>query len=170
MQELFPELFRKNKLVAFVDVHRMWQGGAYTAMSVWLNNMYEMFLNGEDLPHLATVVVLREKMEKSSISQELPIAKAAYTFLQDSMPASFSFPKWNNGRILCQRPQLKRILSSIEPSTEGSERNNITTLSNSPFPPPGTKTSSSAVNSGRHNDASFDERIRTRPEFLTSTV
>ncbi|KAM1981999.1 hypothetical protein FF1_039013 [Malus domestica] len=167
---LFPELFRKNKLVASVDVHRMWQGGAYTAMSLWLNNMYEMFLNGEDLPHLATVVVVRGKMEKSSISQELPIAKAAYTFLQDNMPASFSFPKWNNGRILCQRPQLKRILSSIEPSTEGSERNNITTLSNSPFPPPGTKTSSRAVNSGRYNDASSDARIRTRTELLTSTV
>ncbi|KAM1186312.1 hypothetical protein FF1_015488 [Malus domestica] len=167
---LFPELFRKNKLVVSVDVHRMWQGGAYTAMSVWLNNMYEMFLNGEDLPHLATVVVVRGKMEKSSITQDLPIAKSAYTFLQDHMPASFSFPKWNNGRILCQRPQLKRILSSIEPSTDESERNNIITLSNSPFPPPGTKTSSSAVNSRRYNDAGSDERIRTRTEVLTSMV
>lgn len=81
---LFPELFRHNKLVWSVDVHRykesyffliidfnqfsfsfdiyhffrMWEGGAYTAISVWLNKMYEMFMMGEDLPQLATVVVV----------------------------------------------------------------------------------------------------------------
>ena len=36
----------------------MWEGGAYTAISVWLNNMYEMFMNGEDLPQLASIVVV----------------------------------------------------------------------------------------------------------------
>uniref|UniRef100_A0A2N9EI57 Pentatricopeptide repeat-containing protein-mitochondrial domain-containing protein n=1 Tax=Fagus sylvatica TaxID=28930 RepID=A0A2N9EI57_FAGSY len=56
---IFPELFRKNKLVWSVDVHRMWEGGAYTAISLWLNNMYEMFVNGEDLPQIASVVVVR---------------------------------------------------------------------------------------------------------------
>lgn len=81
---LFPELFRKNKLVWSIDVHRyqenlslpscllftqiydmlmlihcrMWEGGACTAISVWLNDIYEMFMNGEDLPHVATVVVV----------------------------------------------------------------------------------------------------------------
>ncbi|GMJ15436.1 plastid transcriptionally active 2, PIGMENT DEFECTIVE 343 [Hibiscus trionum] len=54
---LFPELFRQNKLVFFVDVHRMWEGGTYTSLSIWLNNMQEMFLSGDDLPQLATVVV-----------------------------------------------------------------------------------------------------------------
>ncbi|ONI08499.1 hypothetical protein PRUPE_5G181900 [Prunus persica] len=161
---LFPELFRKNKLVGSVDVHRMWQGGAYAAMSVWLNNMYEMFLNGEDLPNIATVVVVRGKMEKSSMTQDLPIAKAAYSFLEDNMPSSFSFPKWNKGRILCQRPQLKRILSSIEPSTDGSERKKIITLSNSLFPPLGTKTSSKDVNSGRFTCRHFSTRMGIRQD------
>lgn len=104
------------------------------------------------------------------MTQDLPIAKAAYSFLEDNVPSSFSFPKWNKGRILCQRPQLKRILSSIEPSTDGSERKKIITLSNSPFPPPGTKTSSKDVNSGRYNDVTSDERLRIRTELLTSAV
>lgn len=37
---------------------RMSKGGMYTAMSVWLNNMFEMFVSGEDLPQLATVIVV----------------------------------------------------------------------------------------------------------------
>lgn len=36
----------------------MWEGGAYIALSVWLNKMCEMFKNGKDLPHVATVVVV----------------------------------------------------------------------------------------------------------------
>ena len=35
----------------------MWEGGTYTAISIWLNNMQKMFLTGDDLPQLATVVV-----------------------------------------------------------------------------------------------------------------
>ncbi|KAI8030881.1 Pentatricopeptide repeat-containing protein [Camellia lanceoleosa] len=58
------ELFRKNKLVWAVDVHRIWAGGACTAISIWLNNMYAMFKNGEDLPQLATVVVVNRKSEE----------------------------------------------------------------------------------------------------------
>lgn len=84
---LFPELFRRSKLVWSVDVHRysciilflvflmllclnskeflissavlvrMWEGGACTAISVWLNNMQDMVQNREILPQLATVVV-----------------------------------------------------------------------------------------------------------------
>lgn len=33
-------------------------GGALTAVSVWLNNIYDMFTSGEDLPQLAAVVVV----------------------------------------------------------------------------------------------------------------
>lgn len=33
-------------------------GGALTAISVWLKNILEMFENGDDLPNLASVVVL----------------------------------------------------------------------------------------------------------------
>lgn len=36
----------------------MWTGGACTAISIWLNRMYEMFKMGADLPPLATVVVV----------------------------------------------------------------------------------------------------------------
>jgi len=37
---------------------RMSEGAALTALSVWLNNMQEMFMTSEDLPVLATVVVV----------------------------------------------------------------------------------------------------------------
>lgn len=37
---------------------RMSEGGALTALSIWLNNMQEMFMTGEDLPELASVVVV----------------------------------------------------------------------------------------------------------------
>lgn len=36
----------------------MWPGGACTAISVWLNNMQELVTNGEELPQLATTVVV----------------------------------------------------------------------------------------------------------------
>lgn len=35
----------------------MWEGGAYTAVSLWVNKMNEMLMDGEDLPQLAAVVV-----------------------------------------------------------------------------------------------------------------
>jgi hypothetical protein len=35
----------------------MSEGGALTALSIWLNDMQEMFMTGEDLPELAAVVV-----------------------------------------------------------------------------------------------------------------
>ncbi|KAJ0048289.1 hypothetical protein Pint_15352 [Pistacia integerrima] len=172
---LFPELFRNNRLVWSVDIHRMWEGSAYTAISVWLNNMYEMFTSGEDLPQLATVVVVPTlpdnnggHMERNSITQDYPIAKAAYTFLQDVSPL-FNFPGWNKGRIICQRSQLKRILTGIESSSNGSTKNNIITLSNSPFSPPRTQTSATDVKNDQH-DTSASETRNTRTELMTSTV
>lgn len=36
----------------------MGEGGALTALSIWLNDMQEMFMTGKDLPQLATVVVV----------------------------------------------------------------------------------------------------------------
>lgn len=36
----------------------MWPGGACTAISVWLNTMQELLTNGEELPQLATAVVV----------------------------------------------------------------------------------------------------------------
>ncbi|PON34160.1 Smr domain containing protein [Parasponia andersonii] len=166
---LFPELFRKSKLVWSIDVHRLWEGGACTALSVWLNDITEMFMNGEDLPHVATAVVVRGKMEESPGAQDSPIAKAAYTFLQENMFSSFGFPAWNKGRIVCQRSQLKQILSSIESSSDGSKKDKIITLSNS-FPLPGSRTSTTDVKSGQYDNANSDAAIGTRAELITSTV
>ncbi|KAI7986837.1 Pentatricopeptide repeat-containing protein [Camellia lanceoleosa] len=167
---LFPELFRKNKLVWAVDVHRMWAGGACTAISIWLNNMYAMFKNGEDLPQLATVVVVRGQMEKSSITRDFPIAKATYPFLKDNVSSSFCFPGWNKGRIICQRPQLKRILSATERSSEGSENDELITLINSPFPLLGTRTPPSDVSGDQHGSTDSESRIRMTTELMTSMV
>ncbi|XP_024022869.1 pentatricopeptide repeat-containing protein At1g74850, chloroplastic [Morus notabilis] len=165
---LFPELFRRNKLVWSIDVHRMWEGGACTAISVWLNDMFGMFKNGDDLPHVATVVVVRGKMERSPSAQETPIAKASYSFLQENMFSSFGFPTWNKGRIVCQRSQLKQVLSGIESSSEKSKKDKIITLSNSPVP--GTKMPTNVMQSSRYNNSNSDAVTGTRAELLTSTV
>ncbi|GMN45761.1 hypothetical protein TIFTF001_014947 [Ficus carica] len=162
---LFPELFRRNKLVWSVDVHRMWEGGASTAISVWLNDCFEMFVNGEDLPHVATVVVVRGKMERSSSAQDTPISKASYSFLLENMFSSFGFATWNRGRIVCQRSQLKQILAGIESSSDGSKKDKIIPLSNSPFP--GTRMFTDDM---QYNSTNTDAVSGTRAELMTSTV
>ncbi|KAK7857255.1 pentatricopeptide repeat-containing protein [Quercus suber] len=109
-------------------------------------------------------------MEKSSISRDFPIAKAAYSFLQDKVSSFFSFPGWNKGRIICQRSQLKRILSGTESSSDGSRKDRIIDLSNSPFNLPGTRTPRSGVMNGHEKDAVSESRIMTRTEMIASTV
>ncbi|XP_057952580.1 pentatricopeptide repeat-containing protein At1g74850, chloroplastic [Malania oleifera] len=167
---LFPELFRKNKLVWSVDVHRMWEGGAHTAISVWLNNMHEMFTNGEDLPQLATVVVVRGWMEKSAVIRDFPVVKAAYSFLRDNVSSSFCFAGWNKGRIVCQQPQLRRVLSVTQPSSDGYSKGHMITLSNSPFPPRGMRTSTSDVKRGQYSNADAETSIKMGAEPMMSTV
>ncbi|XP_059640001.1 pentatricopeptide repeat-containing protein At1g74850, chloroplastic [Cornus florida] len=167
---LYPELLRMNKLVWSVDVHRMWAGGACTAISVWLNNMYEMFKSGEDLPQLASVVVVRGQMEKSSITRDFPIAKTTYSFLKDNVSPSFVFPGWNKGRIICQRPQLKRILLGSEQSSGGSKKDKLITLSNSPSPLSGTRTLKSDTKRDQHGSAKTETRTRTAVQLMTSAV
>ncbi|PKA52936.1 Pentatricopeptide repeat-containing protein [Apostasia shenzhenica] len=135
---LFSELYRHSKLVWSVDVHRMSVGGALTAISVWLNGIQERFQNGEDLPHLATVVVARGVIEKSSVARELPVAKSAYAFLRENISQSFHFPGWSKGRIVCHRLQLKRVLSlNTEPSSNESIK--MVPITNIDFPLPGSK-------------------------------
>lgn len=105
-------------------------------------------------------------MEKSSITREFPIAKAAYSFLKDDVSASFSFPAWNKGRIVCQRPQLKKILSG---SSDGSKRDEVITLSNSSFIR--TRTPTNVVSGDQYNGADSETNgRRTRPELITNTV
>ncbi|KAK9107910.1 hypothetical protein Syun_023921 [Stephania yunnanensis] len=117
---LFPEMFRKSKLVWSLDVHRMSIGGALTALSIWLNDMQGMLTNGEDLPHLAAVVISRGKMEKNSMAQETPLARAVFSFLKENVQSSFIYPEWNKGRIVCQQSQLKRALSGSERQSKRS--------------------------------------------------
>ncbi|KAG6494866.1 hypothetical protein ZIOFF_042648 [Zingiber officinale] len=111
---LFPELYRKSKLVWSLDVHRMAVGGALTSLSVWVNDMHTRFKEKEDLPNLATVVVVRGEMEKSSVIRDLPVPKAVYSFLRDNVSSSFHFPGWNKGRVVCQRSQLKKLQSKFQ--------------------------------------------------------
>uniref|UniRef100_A0A7N1A6W7 Smr domain-containing protein n=1 Tax=Kalanchoe fedtschenkoi TaxID=63787 RepID=A0A7N1A6W7_KALFE len=159
---LFPELFRKSKLVWSVDVHRMWEGGAYTAISVWLNEIYKTFRSGDDLPQIAAVIVVRGIMEKSSVARDSPIAKAAYSYLEN-ISSSFSFPGWNKGRIVCHQTQLKKILS------EGSKKGDMIGLSNYPFPSPETKSPSSNLNGSQFSSrSSMNDSART--QLTTSTV
>ncbi|KAK4257126.1 hypothetical protein QN277_006756 [Acacia crassicarpa] len=166
---LFPELFRKSKLVWSVDIHRMWEGGALTALSIWLNDMQEMFRSGEDLPQLATVVVVRGEMEQSTAAQDYPIAKAAFSFLQEISP-SLTFARWNKGRIVCQQSQLRRILSGTESSSKKAKKDKLITLSNSPLTLLGGRTPKSGVQTGKVS--TFDSRTETstRTELLAGAV
>nr|AYM00962.1 pentatricopeptide repeat protein [Salvia miltiorrhiza] len=193
---LYPELYRKNKLIWSVDVHRyhlplsllsllrimsfkkhhscgascillrivrMWPGGACTAISVWLNNMQELLANGEELPQLATAIsILRRRghMERSSITRDFPVAKAAYSLLKD-VSSSFCFPGWNKGRIICQKAQLKRIFS------QDSDNENRVNLSNSPFPLSGTRAS---ARDPKQHKSSNDVSFRTNTELMASGV
>lgn len=112
----------------------------------------------------------RGKMEESQITRDMPIAKAAFSFLQDNVSSSFSSPAWNKGRIVCQRSQLKHILSGIVSSSDGSKKDRIINLSNSPFPSPGTRASISDLPSDQQNNVNSDATIARRAELLTSTV
>ncbi|KAG2254241.1 hypothetical protein Bca52824_084377 [Brassica carinata] len=156
---IFPELFRRNKLVWSVDVHRMSEGGMYTALSVWLNDLSDMLVKGQDLPQLAVVVSVRGQLEKSSAARESPITKAAFSFLQDNVSSSFSFTGWNGGRIMCQRSQLKQLLSTQEPTSEESQKSSLVALTNSPIFSAGTRTSTS---SDTNNSSGNPSQRRTK--------
>ncbi|KAL8457651.1 hypothetical protein ACS0TY_034683 [Phlomoides rotata] len=165
---IYPELYRKNKLIWSVDVHRMWPGGACTAISVWLNNLQELLINREDLPQLATAVVVRGQMEKSSITRDFPVAKAAYSLLKD-VSSSFCYPGWNKGRIICQKAQLKRVFSKPGQSSEDSEIDNIFSLSNSPFPFSGTRPPLNDLKQHNSSDAT-DFSFKSNTELMASGV
>lgn len=108
-------------------------------------------------------------MEKSSITRDFPVAKSAYAFLNE-VSSSFCFPGWNKGRIVCQRSQLKRILTVTEQHSDEYKKDRIITLSNSPFPLPGTNTSMSNVKRDQLSNADAERSIMTRTELMTSTV
>lgn len=108
-------------------------------------------------------------MEKSANTQDFPIAKAAFTFLQDNLSSSFTFPGWNKGRIVCQQSQLRRMLSGTGSSSSSKKMDPLVSLSNTTLTDAGAMSSKSDVQSGKANDV--DSRTdRTRTELLTSSV
>uniref|UniRef100_A0ACD5WFG3 Uncharacterized protein n=1 Tax=Avena sativa TaxID=4498 RepID=A0ACD5WFG3_AVESA len=135
---LFPELFRDTKLIWSLDVHRMSVGGALVAVAVWLNKLYARLKAEKDLPQLASVVVLRGQMEKSTITRGLPIAKVVYSFLNDTLSSSFHYPKWNKGRIICLKSQLKKLQAAID-SSNGAATPGLVHMTDSRLPSPGSK-------------------------------
>ncbi|KAL9271395.1 Pentatricopeptide repeat-containing protein, partial [Drosera capensis] len=131
----FPELFRQNKLLWSLDVHRMWPGSTSIALSIWLNDLYGEFKDRSDLPHVTSMVIAHGKMERDSAVHESPIAKAVLSFLETNLPpSSFSFSGWNEGRLICQRKQLSALLSALKESSVESDKGEIIPLSNSPLP------------------------------------
>lgn len=81
----------------------------------------------------------RGEMEKSTAARGLPVVKAAYSFLRDEISSSFHFPGWNKGRVVCHRPQLKRLLTSISGRPSDEPVNGFVPITNSSFPLPGTR-------------------------------
>ena len=77
-------------------------------------------------------------MEKSTITRGLPTAKVVYSFLNDTLSASFHFPKWNKGRIICLKSQLKKLQSAVD-SSNGSPAAGFVPMTNSRLPSPGSK-------------------------------
>ena len=113
-------------------------------------------------------LIRRGQMEKRSIAQDIPVAKAAYTFLQDNVSSSFFYPGWSKGRIVCQRSQLKRILSATNSFSEESRVDNLIALSNLPISSTGVKSSTSGVN--QLGDVISGTKMRTRTEIMAGTV
>lgn len=109
-------------------------------------------------------------MEKSSITRDFPVAKAVYSLLKNNVSSSFGFPGWNKGRIICQKSQLKRILSNTESSTEDdSESVDLFNLSNADISLMDIRTSRSDLKR-QQGSAKSETNTRTRTELMTSTV
>lgn len=114
-------------------------GGALTAILMWLNDVHEKLVKGDDRGQLAAIVV-RGEMERSSATRGFHVAKIAYVFLKDNMSPTFGFPSWNRGRLVCQRPQLKRLsLTTSEQSPDGSPKDLLVSIIDWSFPQLGSR-------------------------------
>ncbi|XP_031479652.1 pentatricopeptide repeat-containing protein At1g74850, chloroplastic isoform X1 [Nymphaea colorata] len=167
---LYPELFRCTKLLWSVDVHRMSIGGSLTAVSVWSNDICNMMVNAEELPELATVVVVRGDMEKTADSRVFPVANAVYTYLRNQTSSCFSFAPWSNGRIVSQQSQFKKLLSLSKRPEDRSTKKVLIPLIDIDFPRPGTK----AIVRDSKNDLKYrqkrDADDRTETELLAAAA
>lgn len=122
-------------------------------------NLYDCFL-----------WIRRGQTEKSSITRDFPVAKAAYSFLKDTVSSSFCFPGWNKGRIVCQKTQLKRIFSSAEPSSGSSKGDRLIPLSNSPISLLGTQTSVSDAKRSESANADSKRSTKSDSQLMASSV
>ena len=77
-------------------------------------------------------------MEKSTVTRGLPIAKVVYSFLNDTLSSSFHYPKWNKGRIICLKSQLKKLQAAID-SSNGAANPGYVHMTDSRLPSPGSK-------------------------------
>ncbi|XP_008795952.1 pentatricopeptide repeat-containing protein At1g74850, chloroplastic isoform X1 [Phoenix dactylifera] len=160
---LFPELYHQSKLVWSVDVHRMSVGGALAAVSVWLNEIHGRFKRGDNLPHLATIIVVRGEMEKSTAAKGLPVAKAVYSFMREKISPSFHIPGWNKGRIVCHQSQLKRLPSVISEKSPNESTEEFVSITNSSFPSPRTRIHTADID-GDNDQIVSDETVSTEAE------
>lgn len=168
---LFPELFRKSKLVWSLDVHRMWPGSACTALSLWFTDMLKMFKDRARLPQLATVVVVRGKMENSPKAKDFPVAQVVYSFLKENISSSsFSFAVWNKGRVICQRAELKKLLSELEQFSGQSEEHQVIKLTNTPLSLPLSTTSTSISRRDQNSSTDTQNFTRIREELVPSAA
>lgn len=97
-------------------------------------------------------------MEKSTVTRGLPIAKVVYSFLNDTLSSSFHYPKWNKGRIICMKSQLKKLQSAID-SSNGATIPGFVAMTDSHLPSPGSKiyTRESQVDNGHLVDETLVE-------------
>ncbi|KAH9329592.1 hypothetical protein KI387_001700 [Taxus chinensis] len=159
---VFPEAFRKTKLVSSVDVHRMSIGAALTSLSLWLIDTQRLALDGQDISQLASIVTIRGELEQDRNAKEFAIAKAVYSFLKD-IKAPFSYVAWSKGRLVCYKSQLQRWILK-------SSVNDSVALVNSLLQFPGAKIGTIYLQEGEHgNDGkvSSEEMDAIRKE-LTS--
>ncbi|BFI40622.1 protein MpPPR_65 [Marchantia polymorpha subsp. ruderalis] len=106
---VFVEAFRKTRMMWAVDVHRMSTGAALTTLIMWLLDMQEATMCGEELPPLVSIVTKWGALDENKDLKDVPIAKAVHSVLQ-TLGAPFGFAPWNLGRIVSRGQILQRWL------------------------------------------------------------
>ena len=112
-------------------------------------------------------------MENTDDTESFPVSKVAHGFLKESvLSSSFSPPGWNNGRVISQHSQLKRLLAELkQPSSESSETDDVIKLSNTLIPlPSSSKTHTRTVNKEQRSGSDKESRNRRQKELISSTV
>jgi len=112
----------------------------------------------------------RGEMEKSPKAEDFPVAQVVYSFLKENISSSFSFAVWNKGRIICQRVQLKKLLSELELFSGQSEEHQVIKLTNTPLPLPLSMTSTSTSRRDQNSNTDTQNFTRRREELVPSAA